>query len=230
MSKQLPLQLSFSQHLDLDSFVAEKNSECLDYLRHLTQGKGEKISYLWGKNGLGKTHLLQALCREMNQAGFSVVYLPLAEAVSWPPDSLDYLDRYALICLDDVQAIANKPEWQEALFHLINRQYAQQDHYLILTGNQPVNGLSIQLPDLLSRFAWGVVYQLHELDDQGKAEAIRRRASNKGFEVGDEVLEYLFRHYTRDLPSMLCLLDQMDHASLSEQRKITVPFVRKLLQ
>jgi len=67
------------------------------------------------------------------------------------------------------------------------------------------------------------------LDDQGRRDWLRQAAAARGMSIDDAVLDYLFRHYPRDLDGLLQVLDRLDRASLAEQRRITVPFVRSVL-
>jgi DnaA family protein len=86
-----------------------------------------------------------------------------------------------------------------------------------------------QLPDLLSRLGSGPVYRINELDDQGKQSALQLHARNRGFDMPDDVANYLLKHCPRDMVSLFKILDQLDEASLSAQRKLTIPFVSTLL-
>ena len=67
------------------------------------------------------------------------------------------------------------------------------------------------------------------LDNQGRRDWLRQAAAARGMSMDDSVLDYLFRHYPRDLDGLLHLLDRLDRTSLAEQRRITVPFVRGVL-
>jgi DnaA family protein len=58
---------------------------------------------------------------------------------------------------------------------------------------------------------------------------LRERAQSRGFELDDAVLDFLFRRYPRDLGAMLELLDRVDRESLAAQRRITVPFLRRII-
>jgi len=229
MAVQIPLSFPVREHTRLSGFTAGANDPCLNYLRELTAGKGEVISYLWGGAGAGKTHLLQALCREMRDQGQAVALLPCADAAQWQPAIFDAMENYDLLCLDDVHCLAGLPQWEEALFHLINRGREHRSHRLVLTADAPLQALPLGLPDLASRLAWGMVFQVHSLDDAGKAQVLRARARSKGFDLGDDVVQYLFRYFARDMHSMCALLERIDYASLAAQRRITLAFVRQIL-
>jgi DnaA family protein len=84
-------------------------------------------------------------------------------------------------------------------------------------------------PDLRSRLGQGLRVSLDVLDDDGRREALRRRAARRGLELDDAVLDWLFRRVDRDLKSLTALLDRLDRAAMAAQRRLTVPFVRQAL-
>jgi DnaA family protein len=85
------------------------------------------------------------------------------------------------------------------------------------------------LRDIGSRFGAATVHRIHELDERAQAEALGRRASLRGLELPDETTRYLQRRFRRDMRTLCSLLDTLDEASLAEQRRITVPFIREVL-
>src|SRR5258708_6496651 len=81
-----------------------------------------------------------------------------------------------------------------------------------------------------SRAAACVVYQLRELDDDGRIEALRLRAAQRGLQLPYETSEYLLKRMPRDMRSLFEILDQLDEASLVAQRRLTIPFIRDALE
>ena len=75
-----------------------------------------------------------------------------------------------------------------------------------------------------------VVYHVRELDETGRAQALKLRAAQRGITLPAETLEYLMKRVPRDLPSLLHLLDELDEASLAAQRRLTIPFIRDALE
>ena len=98
----------------------------------------------------------------------------------------------------------------------------------VCAANVPPARLGLRLPDLTSRLAWGTVYALQSLDDAEKLEAVRLRAHNRGFEMPEDVVQYILSRYPRDMRSLFDLLDRIDRASLTHQRRVTIPFLREL--
>jgi DnaA family protein len=220
---QLALRLALPDGATFDNFHTGANGALLHALRG-----DEPFVYLWGGSGAGKSHLLQAACHAAADAGGAPVYLPMGELVATDPEVFDGLEAAGLVCLDDVEAIAGRSDWEQALFHLYNR-VRDGGGRMIASGQQPPAGLGIGLPDLVSRLGWGPVYQLHPLDEDGKSAALRARARARGFELSEDVAAYLMRRFARDTHSLFALLDRLDAASLVAKRRITIPFLRELL-
>ena len=119
MNKQLALAIQLNDEATLADFNWQNNSllqQQLDKMLHL---KTEKLLYLWGPAGSGKSHLLQACCKEFNLKQ-AAIYLPLQLMKEWGPDTIEGLEDQGLICIDDIDFIAHDIPWEEALFHLYN--------------------------------------------------------------------------------------------------------------
>lgn len=222
---QLTLGIGLRDSATFGNFLPDGNELVVQAL----QDETETTLYLWGPAGCGRTHLLQALCHQAVTRGAAPAYLPLRELVALSPAMLEGLEQQAVIGIDDVQAVAGRPEWEEALFHLYNR-VRDAGHRLVASGEAPPQGLGLALPDLVTRLGWGPVFRLVALDDAGKRRALQLRARGRGMELPDEVADYLLRRSPRDMASLFSLLDQLDQASLAAQRKLTIPFVRQLVR
>lgn len=223
--QQLALRIGLRDGITFDNFLAEGNEALLHQLRE----GSEPFIYLWGQAGSGKSHLLHALCHAANEHGVTAVYLGLSEHRALDVAMLDGLENYALVTMDDIDSVASEDQWEVALFHLYNRIRDSGARLVVSATNPPANA-GFHLRDLVSRLGWGPVYQLHPLDDNGKAAALQLRARRRGMELPDDVVSYLLKHSTRDLPGLFALLDELDQATLTAKRRLTIPFVRELLR
>ncbi len=232
MSRQLPLNLRLKDSASFENFLPANNREAVERVRTaltaLTRGRAlEPVLFLCGAPGTGKTHLLQAACREAQSAGSSVLYIPFSEIAALAPAMLEDLEQSALVCLDDVERIAGNAAWETAVFALCERLRAAGG-MLLAAGARPPRELGLQLPDLATRLGWGPVYALAPLDENERLEAVRLRARNRGLEMPEEVARYILNRYPRDLDSLFALLDKLDVASLAHQRRLTIPFLRSI--
>jgi len=224
---QLTLDIAFKDSYSFDTFIVSDNGLLLDVLKDDTQ-KQEKQVYIWGTHGSGKTHLLQALCQYHADRGCQLSYLPLHQFIHYSPEIFQGQETMQLCCIDDVHLLQDKPDWQEALFDLINR-IRENNTRLILTANQPPTDINIQLNDLISRLQWGPVFKLTDLSDGGKCEALQQRAHCRGFELEDKVANYLLNNCNREIADLFVALDALDKAQLQQHRKLTIPFVKSVL-
>ena len=229
MNKQFPLNISLEDGVKLESFIPGGNRQALAELKRSVTGDGERFLFFWGGEGTGKTHLLQSACREATILGRTAAYVPFALHSRLQPELLSNLEQLDLVCLDDVQRISGLPEWEEALFHLFNRLH-ERNAGLLITADCSPSALPVQLADLGSRLCWGTAYRLVALTDKEKQQALVEGAARRGMQLAPETANYVLNHYSRDMGSLLAFLDRLDRATLAEQRKATLPFVRELLK
>ena len=229
MPTQAPLPLDINPAQSFDSYHSGTNSEVTETLRQCAEGKGEQFIFLWGEPGMGKTHLLHACCQSASQHQITSRYLPLNEFITLNPSAAENLDQHQLICLDDIESISKQNQWEQTLFHIFN-QVREKGNRLVITSRHPPTRTPIQLPDLANRLAWGLPLQLRPFSDTDKLAAVTLRAKNLGMEITPKVGKFLMNHYSRDLPSLWRLLEELEHATLVAQRKVTVPFLRDYLK
>ena len=231
--RQLALNLKLRDASSFENFFVGRNREAVERLRHSVRDlatapqKPASWLYLWGENGCGKTHLLEAACRAAQSAGLTSIYVPLAEKTAISPALLEDVEQTALVCVDDIARIAGDAVWEAALFALYERLRAQGSMLVVAASAGPM-ALGLKLPDLATRLAAGLVYQLQPLSDEEKIAALRLRAERRGMEMGEDVAHYLLTRYPRDLHSLFALLDKLDTATLAAQRRLTIPFLRGL--
>ena len=235
-NSQLILNLRLSCAATFATYHQGPNAEAVSSLLALSQrglnhtGKGaEGQVYLWGAQATGKSHLLQALCHEFSRQEMSSVYIPLKAFDTSDVAILKDLGALALVCVDDLDVVIHERGWEMGLFNLINVS-RQAGHSLVFASQQNPAHFSGVLPDLTSRFLWGPVFKLQALDDAGKLVALHAHARQRGISLSDEVARYLLNYYPRDLVSLLEVLDRLDVSSLIAQRRLTVPFIKSVLE
>ena len=226
---QIPLKIGQKEKLDFNLFLPGENGEVFQKIKHIAAGTDRSIIYLWGPSGSGKSHLLQAACKYADENDRNVAYIPLEQHEDLEPQLLEGLETMDLVCADDIDMIAGRPEWEQPLLHLYNH-LRDNDGALLMVAHVSPQAIGFELKDLESRLAWDLVYHLKPLDDRDKMEVLRLRADARAFELPGEVAEYLVKRVRRDLPGLIKLLDQFEDATLVEKRKLTVPFVKSLLE
>jgi DnaA family protein len=223
---QLALPLQLADHAVFASFHAAGNEILVATLQRLAGEEPGPGCWLWGPPASGRTHLLQAVC---DRAGDRSIYLPLEMLASVGPGILEGMADRALICIDDIDRIAGDRAWEEALFSLCN-DLLERNAQLVVSAAAAPRESGIRLADLESRLSRLPVFQVRALDETQRAAALQLRASHRGLELPDETASYLLRRTARDMASLYELLDKLDLAALQAQRRLTVPFVRDVLQ
>ena len=194
-AKQLPLQWLLRRDATFANFFPGVNAELIYLLKMIAKGQAvERSLFIYSRKGMGKSHMLQAICHEMASHHSVGVYLPLAEIHS--PDILQGLEHYPVICLDDIHTVFLRSVlWEEALFHFYNRALSHGSH-LIFSSECSPSQLAIQLPDLRSRLLGSVVYQIKDLSESEKIQGLLLCSRERGLEVSDEIVKFLLsRHY-----------------------------------
>jgi DnaA family protein len=223
-------QLTLGVGLDDDArfenfFVSDVNQSLVSAL---AANENEPFLYIWGNGSPGLSHLLQASCNKSTAEGRGAIYVPLADQSQFAPQILEGAESLSLVCIDDIEIIAGDVEWEAALFTAFNAM-RQTGTQLIIAGHMGAQQLTIQLPDLHSRLQSGLLFQLFELSDEDKLSALQLRARQRGFDLPDAVGEFILLRAQRSLSALMQILDELDHSSMQQQRKLTVPLVKSTL-
>ena len=223
---QLVLPLRLADHAVFASFLDDGNETLVATLGGLAAGDAGQGCWLWGAAATGKTHLLQAVC---DRAGDRSVYLPLTMLAAAGPAMLEGLALRELVCIDDADRVAGDEAWEMGLFTLSN-ELQEAGGRLIVAATATPRECRFALPDLASRMSRLPVFQVHALGDSQRVAALQLRARHRGLELPDETAAYLIRRSRRDMASLYGLLDKLDLEALRAQRRLTIPFVRDVLQ
>lgn len=227
MAEQLTLGITPGSDQNLETFVFAKSSALAAALNQLVHSP--QSIYLWGDAGVGKTHLLQAACKLFAARNRSSGLLAGTSHAALSPELVSGWESLALVAIDDVQGFAGDRAWEESLFHLYNRVQETQGS-LLISGSQPPANLSLQLADLKSRLGNMLIFQVAKLDDEQRLSALQAKAGFRGMELSREAGQWLLNRFPRDMHQLSSILDRLDRASLREQRRLTIPFLKEILE
>lgn len=204
----------------LDNFVAGANDELVSRLAAVADTQGAGSLYLWGLKGCGKSHLLAATAAAAHPRR------PVLHRAASATGGELALDAGTLLIIDDVEALS--ADAQIAVFRAFNdARLLKLD--LLLSGSEPPLRLPLR-EDLRTRIGQSLIYEVKALTDDEKSAALQQHAQERGMVMDASVLNYLLRHGRRDLPSLMVMLDALDHASLEFKRPPTLPLLRELMQ
>jgi DnaA-homolog protein len=221
--KQLPLDIGLARAPTLASFLAGPNEAAWKHLQ-LWAGSPTRSpvpTYLWGPPGSGKTHLLEAVRESLREQGASTGWLD--PAIAEPPE---FDERWAVVLLDDVHRYSAVQ--QHAAFSWFVQAQALQ-RGVLAAGALPPAGLKLR-EDLRTRLGWGHIFELHVLSEPERRAVLRQAADARGVFLGDEVMDFILHRFSRDLGSLMLLLEHLDAYALQTQRAITIPLVKAMLE
>ncbi|HEY7774868.1 MAG TPA: DnaA regulatory inactivator Hda [Marinagarivorans sp.] len=227
-----PQQLSLGIALQDDAtfanyWVSPENHIVNQALQQFCLGRGDLSVLIWGARGCGLTHLVQACS---HHSRLPIAYLPLRDALDLnPADVCANLESSPLVCVDDIELLAGQVEWELAFFHLYNR-LRDNGHRLLMASHSNPAAMPFNLPDLASRVLGSVIYRVALLNDEEKAKALQMRAKARGMLMSKDVANYILKRAPRRMKDLFGILDQLDAASLQMQKKLSVRFVKQVLE
>ncbi len=223
---QLPLDIHLDDSARLDNFYFGDNAQLVKRLEDL-KDNNQGFYFVWGNQTVGKSHLAQAICRELSEQQKVAVYIPL-ENQDLRPEVLDGLEFADLVCLDAFESIAGDAEWEVAIFDLFNRIKLSEKSLLIFSAT-PIASLLVALADLRSRLTSMEVYKLNSLSPDNQIDCIKTLGQHRGLQISDEVASFLMVRTERNVAKIADMIEKVDRQSLTHQRKITIPFVKQVL-
>ena len=229
MNQQTVLPFATTDDAGLGGFYLSGNEPLIALLRQIIQGdRAQSTVFFWGASGSGKSHLLNACCHEAGQRSRPYRYLSANQPASIEGQAVADIAVHSLICVDDLQNLANNVLLQKAMLSLYE-QVIDRQGTVIVCASRPLNRIGLELRDIESRLASGGCFVLNQLADEDKRTVLHRRARSRGIDLGDKVLDFIMNHYDRDTAALFGLLERIDSLSLSKKRKVTVPFVKSIL-
>jgi DnaA family protein len=170
----------------------------------------ERVLYIWGESGAGKSHLLRAFSQAANTP-----YIQARDLAAELPA------RVAAI--DGIEGLS--AERQVSLFNAFNEKAFD---FLLVAASSAPRDLGLRR-DLATRLATGLTFRVLALTDDEKRAALAAHAKSRGFDLGEDVVSYLLTHARRDMGSLMSALDAIDRYSLETGRPVTVPLLKSAL-
>jgi DnaA family protein len=226
--QQLTLDLKLADFAVFDTFHPGANAAVLHAVSTAATQPGQQVAWVWGAQGSGRSHLLQAAVAAATATGAACAWLPMASDEDLSPGMLEGMGGLDLLCVDDVDAIAGDEEWEQALFRVFE-DLRNNSGRLLVTAAAPTNEVPFHLRDLASRLASGPTWKLQAMSDEDRLAALQLRSNWRGLDLPDETGQFLLRRVERSSTALFALLDELDQAALTAQRRLTVPFVKSVL-
>jgi DnaA family protein len=225
--KQIALDIGLAPGPTLKNFFAGPNQAALQHLQ-LWAGNDKRSpvpTYVWGEGGSGKTHLLRAAQAGLRDQGCPVGWIDATVA-----EPTAFNEAWRVVILDDVHLYTAVQ--QHAAFNwFVNATTPSdgQQRWVLAAGNVPPSDLALR-EDLRTRLGWGHIFQLQVLSETERRAVLRQQADDRGVFLSDEVMDFMLNRFSRDLSSLIQLLDQLDGYALQTQRAITIPLIKAMLE
>ena len=157
--------------------------------------------FIYGNSGLGKTHLLYAICNEISfrHPQMNILYIKGDEFTNEMIEAIrhgttqEFRQRYRkadILLVDDIQFIAGKESTQEEFFHTFNSLY-ESKRQIVLTSDRPAKDIATLEERLLTRFEWGLTADIQPPDFETRLAIIRRKAELLDITIPENVCEYI---------------------------------------
>ena len=226
--RQLALQIQINERASLNNFfVSKNNSKTIQILKNILLDSNNGVQMFIDDLGSnGKSYLLQAICNDFSNSSNSSIYIPMQEAINLDPSILEGVSELNLICIDDVDLINKRREWELALFNLINECY-EKDCFLLLSGN--VNKLEA-IPDLVTRIKKMETLRLEAINDDELLEATQAISKNLNIEISDKNMNYLINNSKRDIKTIFRTLSQLEKESLERKKSIGLNLIKEVIR
>ena len=191
-------------------------------------GDGESQIGLWGTAASGKTHLLNASADFARQHGVALQIYDAEQLRQCDAGEFAGLDHGDVLVVDNLDAVSGMADWEACFYQVINRCREGDFRFLFALTDKP-DDLQTSLDDFRSRLQWGLMLQLQASGDTEIRQILRQRAQIIGISLGEDVIAYLLTHHERNLATQMAILRRLDAASLSQQRKVTIPLIKQAL-
>ena len=206
-------------------FISQENSHLLSLLK---DSDFSDDLFIYGTKESGKTFLLQAMCNSYSSMSKSSLYIPLKKVMNFGVDIFESLENIDLICVDGIEEVISKIEWEKAIFNLINKALISETR-LILTSSKDLKSLNFSLPDLESRIRKIQSYELYPINDKDILDALKYISKLTSINLGDKEASYLVTYSQRNISNLVHILESLDQLSMEMKRKITIPLIKEVI-
>ena len=240
-----PYDIGFSLHPDytFDSFVVGPSNRlahasCIAISHSL--GDTYNPLFLYGNSGLGKTHLLHAVCDRVSQNSKKVkIQFSSCEdfvnkfihAIS-EGNLAGFQSRFRtvdLLIIDDVQFLREREQSQEEFFHTFNALHNNGKQIILSADCSPSEIPSLE-ERLISRFNWGLVTRIDPPSHDTRVAIVQKKAHLRGLDISDQIAEYIASKVHANIRELEGALTTIYAVSATTGRDITLELAKTALK
>lgn len=199
--------------------------------------------FIYGGVGLGKTHLMQAICHHIKTKKqdnkLKICYMAsekftneLIDAIQHHSTSIfrqKYRSNVDILVIDDIQFIAGKESTQEEFFHTFNTLYDNHKQ-IIISSDRPPKEISNLQDRLVSRFSWGLATDIQPPDLETRIAILKKKIEREPVVVPDEVVIFIAQLIKTNIRELEGALIRTIAYSLLEEKPITIELTKEVLK
>jgi len=244
-------ETNLNKDLNFDNFVVGSSNR-LAYVSAMTvaqnPGKIHNPLFIYGKSGIGKTHLMHAIGNYIHQNTNKKVLYTTSDAymtdftgiadIKNLDNQIEYANNFKnkyrnvdVLIIDDIQFLANAEKTQQEFFNTFN-DLQQSNKQLIISSDKSPNDLKKIEERLRSRFTWGLPVDIYPPDFELRVEIIKQKIKNTSLAglMDNNVIEYIANSCTNDVRHLEGTINRlMAYTAMVVPEKIDVEFANAAL-
>ncbi len=235
-------RITLNNKYNFDSFIVGENNELAKAACHAVcenLGKIYNPLFIYGKVGLGKTHLLQSIGNYIREKypEKKIIYTTseiftgeLIESIK-TNKAAEFKREYQktdLLIIDDVQFLSGKEKTQQEFFHIFNALY-QLNKQIVISSDRPPKSISTLEERLRSRFEGGMIADVSEPDLETRMAILRNKTLEKEFYINDEILRFIAKNIKNNVRELEGALNRIIAVCDLYKREPTIESVTGIL-
>jgi chromosomal replication initiator protein len=203
-------------------------------------GKNYNPLFIYGGVGLGKTHLMQAICHHIKNTfpNLKICYMPSERFTNELIDAIQHKTTPAfrqkfrnidILVLDDIHFIAGKESTQEEFFHTFNALYDLHKQIIISSDRPPKEIANLQ-ERLVSRFSWGLTTDVQPPDLETRVAILKKKIEREPVQVPDDVIFFIAQLIKTNIRELEGALIRIIAYSLLEEKTINIELAKEVLR
>ncbi len=195
--------------------------------------------FIHGGVGLGKTHLLQAICLKIKRDhpdvamhyvscdGFMTQFMNAVQSGRMVEFRHTFRD-VDLLVIDDIHFLARRDRTQEEFFHTFNSLY-QANKQIIMSSDAPPEEIPDLEERLVSRFLWGLVVKVDKPGFETRVEILKRKAADRDLDLPDTVATEIAHHIDNNIRELEGAITKLQIVASIKKKSIDLDLTREAL-
>jgi chromosomal replication initiator protein len=197
--------------------------------------------FVYGGVGLGKTHLIQAICHQIKSAGNPEAKICYVSSEKFTNELIDailhrstsaFRQKYRnldVLVIDDIHFIAGKESTQEEFFHTFNALYDAHKQ-IVFSSDRPPKEITNLQDRLVSRFGWGLAIDIQPPDLETRVAILKKKIEREPVNIPDDVIFFIAQLIKTNIRELEGALIRTIAYSLLEEEPVTLELTKEVLK